>query len=136
MRRFEEATAKAAVLIEALPYIRDFSGSTVLVKLGGSVMESERALDGIVDDIAFMSAVGMKVVVVHGGGKAISRALRESGHEPKFVDGQRVTDEFTMEIVRRTLSEAVNPDIVARLRKRGANAEPLFGEGVFSARKI
>ena len=87
--------AKAAVLTEALPYIIDFRGSVVLVKVGGSVMEVERNLDSIMDDITFMRSVGMKVVIVHGGGKAISKALRDSGHEPKFVGGLRVTDEPT-----------------------------------------
>jgi len=83
-----------------------------------------------------LSAVGMKVVVVHGGGKAISRAIKASGHEPQFVEGQRVTDEPTMEIVRRTLNNEVNPDLVRRLQERGANARPLHGNWLFKARKI
>lgn len=128
--------AKAAVLTEALPYIQAFRGSVVLVKLGGSVMEVEANLDSLMDDIAFMHAVGMKIVIVHGGGKAISRAIRESGHEPKFVDGLRVTDETTMEIVRRTLNKVVNPDLVRRLQLRGSNARPLHGNWIFTARKI
>ena len=132
----DTAVAKAAVLTEALPYIRDFHGSVVLVKLGGSVMETEANLDSLMDDIAFMRAVGMKVVIVHGGGKAISKALKESGHEPKFVDGLRVTDEVTMEVVRHTLNNVVNPDLVRRLQKRGANARPIHGNWVFGARKI
>ena len=132
----DTAMAKAAVLTEALPYIRDFHGSVVLVKLGGSVMETEANLDSLMDDIAFMRVVGMKVVIVHGGGKAISKALKESGHEPKFVDGLRVTDEVTMEVVRRTLNNVVNPDLVSRLQKRGANARPIHGNWVFAARKI
>ena len=132
----DTAVAKAAVLTEALPYIRDFHGSVVLVKLGGSVMESEANLDSLMDDIAFMRVVGMKVVIVHGGGKAISKAIKESGHEPKFVDGLRVTDEAAMEIVRRTLNNVVNPDLVRRLQARGANARPIHGNWVFAARKI
>ena len=132
----DTAVAKAAVLTEALPYIRDFHGSVVLVKLGGSVMETEANLDSLMDDIAFMRAVGMKVVIVHGGGKAISKALKMSGHEPKFVDGLRVTDEVTMEVVRRTLNNVVNPDLVNRLQKRGANARPIHGNWVFGASKI
>lgn len=132
----DTAVAKAAVLTEALPYIRDFHGSVVLVKLGGSVMETEANLDSLMDDIAFMRVVGMKVVIVHGGGKAISKALKMSGHEPKFVDGLRVTDEVTMEVVRRTLNNVVNPDLVNRLQKRGANARPIHGNWVFGARKI
>ena len=136
MERFDTAQAKAAVLIEALPYVQDFKGSVVLVKLGGSVMEVEANLDSIMDDIAFLNAVGVKVVVVHGGGKAISRAIKESGHEPAFVGGLRVTDEPTMEIVRGTLNNVVNPDLVRRLSARGANAKPLHGNWLFGAKKI
>ena len=136
MEQIDTAQAKAAVLTEALPYIQDFRGSVVLVKLGGSVMEVEANLESIAADLAFMDAVGMKVVLVHGGGKAISRAIKASGHEPRFVDGQRVTDEVTMEIVRRTLNGEVNPDLVRRLCARGANAKPLHGNWLFGARKI
>lgn len=128
--------AKAAVLTEALPYIQDFKGSVVLIKLGGSVMEVEGNLESLMDDVAFMRAVGMKVVIVHGGGKAISKAIKESGHEPKFVGGLRVTDDPTMEIVRHTLNNVVNTDIIARLAKRGANARPLHGNWIFAAKKI
>ena len=127
---------KAAVLTEALPYIQDFCGSTVLVKVGGSVMESEANLVSLLADIAFMDAVGMRVVLVHGGGKAISRALRESGHEATFVDGLRVTDEPTMEIVRRTLTNVVNADLVRRLQAFKTNARPLHGNWMFTAEKI
>ena len=127
---------KAAVLTEALPYIQDFCDSTVLVKVGGSVMESEANLVSLLADIAFMDAVGMRVVLVHGGGKAISRALRESGHEATFVDGLRVTDEPTMEIVRRTLNNVVNADLVRRLQAFKTNARPLHGNWMFTAEKI
>ena len=128
--------AKAAVLTEALPYIIDFKGSIVLVKVGGSVMEVSSNLDSLIADIAFLRAVGIKVVIVHGGGKAISHAIKASGHEPQFVDGQRVTDEPTMEIVRRTLNNVVNPDIVRRLVEHGTNAKPLHGNWIFTARRI
>ena len=128
--------AKAAVLTDALPYIVDFKGSVVLVKVGGSVMEVEQNLDSLMNDIAFMRAVGIKVVIVHGGGKAISKAIKESGHEPLFVDGQRVTDEATMEIVRKTLNNVVNTDLVRRLQRKGVNARPLHGNWMFGARKI
>ena len=136
MERIDTAQAKAAVLTEALPYIQDFQGSVVLVKLGGAVMEIEANLDSIMDDVAFLNAVGIKVVIVHGGGKAISRAIQASGHAPVFVEGQRVTDEATMEIVRKTLNNVVNPDLVARLCRRGANAKPLHGNWIFGAKKI
>lgn len=136
MERIDTAQAKAAVLTEALPYIQDFQGSVVLVKLGGSVMEVEANLDSIMDDVAFLNAVGIKVVIVHGGGKAISKAIKASGLEPAFVEGLRVTDEATMEIVRKTLNNVVNPDLVARLCRRGANAKPLHGNWLFGAQKI
>ena len=128
--------AKASVLTEALPYIQDFKGSVVLVKLGGSVMEVEDNLNSLMDDVAFMRAVGMKIVIVHGGGKAISKAIKESGHEPQFVEGLRVTDEKTMEIVRHTLNNVVNTDLVRRLHSRGSNARPLHGNWLFSAARI
>ena len=130
------AMQKAEVLTEALPYIQDFCGSTVLVKVGGSVMENEANLVSLLADIAFMDAVGMKVVLVHGGGKAISKALKESGLVPQFVEGLRVTDEPTMEIVRRTLNNVVNADLVARLQSFKANARPLHGNWMFTAEKI
>ena len=136
MQSTDTAIAKAAALVEALPYIQDFAGSTVLVKVGGSVMESSGDLDSLLCDIAFMDAVGMKVAVVHGGGKAISRALRESGIEPRFVEGLRVTDGPSMEIVRRTLNNEVNADIVRRLQALGANARPVHGNWMFTAEKI
>ena len=136
MDKFDTPQAKAAVLTEALPYIIDFRGSIVLVKIGGSVMEIEENLSSIIADVTFMRSVGMKVAIVHGGGKAISKALRESGHEPQFVEGQRVTDETTMEIVRKTLNNVVNPDLVRRLLERGVNARPIHGNWVFGAEKV
>ena len=136
MEKLDIAKAKAAVLTEALPYILDFKGAVMLVKLGGSVMEVEENLDSLMNDVAFLRAVGIKVVIVHGGGKAISKAIRESGHEPKFVDGQRVTDEETMEIVRRTLNNVVNVDLVRRLQETGVNARPIHGNWIFGAAKI
>ncbi len=128
--------AKAAVLTEALPYFIDFRSSVVLVKIGGSVMEVEENLDSLMNDVAFMRAVGIKVVIVHGGGKAISKAIKASGHEPVFVEGQRVTDEETMEIVRRTLNNVVNTDLVKRLLAKGVNARPIHGNWIFGSRKI
>ncbi|MCQ2393688.1 MAG: acetylglutamate kinase [Kiritimatiellae bacterium] len=136
MEKIDLAMQKAAVLTEALPYIQDFNGSTVLVKVGGSVMENESNLVSLLADIAFMDAVGMHVVLVHGGGKAISKAIKESGHEPKFVDGLRVTDEPTMEIVRHTLNNVVNADLVKKLQAFKTNARPLHGNWMFTAEKI
>lgn len=136
MEILDTAQAKASVLIEALPYVQDFKGSVILIKLGGSVMEVESNLDSIMDDVAFLNAVGIKVVIVHGGGKAISKAIKESGHEPLFVAGQRVTDETTMEIVRKTLNNVVNTDLVRRLQAKGGNARPIHGNWMFGTKKI
>ena len=135
MQTIVSATEKAHILCEALSYIQDFAGDAVLVKVGGSVMENDATLDSLLRDIAFMDAVGMKVVLVHGGGKAISKALRESGIEPKFLAGLRVTDEATMEIVRKTLNDKVNRDLVERLQRIHCNARPLHGNWMFKVRK-
>ena len=131
----EEAMAKADVLVEALPYIQEFSGETVLVKVGGPVMEDPDRLQSLLADISFLDTVGMKVVVVHGGGKAISAALKAGGIEPRFVGGLRVTDEKTMEVVRRTLNNVVNADLLRRLQGLGTNARPLHGNWIFTAEK-
>lgn len=99
-------------------------------------MENAENLQSLLGDLSFMRAVGMKVVIVHGGGKAISRELQANNIEPKFVDGQRVTDEATMEIVRRTLNNIVNRDIIERLQSLNTNARTLHGNWMFTARKI
>src|SRR5471032_481360 len=105
-----EVTAKAKVLLEALPYIQDFRGSTFVVKYGGSFMEDPDPVvrTRVAYDIAFLAAVGINVVVVHGGGKAITRAMAESGLKANFIKGLRVTDEATVAIVKKTLDEIVN----------------------------
>ena len=92
MTTVEQCIEKANVLIEAVPYIQDFRGSLVVVKVGGSVMESPDNLFRLLSDVAFMRTVGIKVILVHGGGKAISRAMAEAGIPPNFVRGLRVTD--------------------------------------------
>ncbi len=123
---------KASVLIEALPYIQDFRGSTIVVKLGGSVMESADALEALLADVAFMTTVGMKVILVHGGGKAISRGLAAAGIETKFVMGLRVTDEKAISVVEKVLKREVNTEVVRLLRKHGGNARPLHGDWIFT----
>lgn len=136
MEKLVTATKKADVLCEALGYIQDFAGSVMLIKIGGSVMENADHLDSLLRDIAFLDAVGIKVVLVHGGGKAISRALKDSGMEPRFLAGLRVTDEATMEIVRRTLNNVVNRDLVKRLQTMQTNARPLHGNWMFRVKKV
>ena len=121
----EQAIAKAAVLIEALPYIRRFRGRTVVVKLGGSFMDVPEDLEAVCADIAFMRAVGIRPVVVHGGGKAITRAMEDAGLEAKFVAGLRYTGPEELRIVEDVLATDVNTEIVRLLEEAGARAEGL-----------
>ncbi len=123
--------AKADVLIEALPYIQRFQNAIVVVKFGGSAMEDQRQIDNIMLDVAFMTCVGMRPVVIHGGGKAISRAMQKSGLKPEFVKGLRVTDEATMGVVERVLRDEVNANLVATLARMGAPARRVDGPSVF-----
>lgn len=128
--------AKASVLVEALPYIADFRGEIVVVKIGGSVQEDEAALSSLLTDVAFMHVVGMLPIVVHGGGKAITRALAEAGVESRFVGGFRVTEERAIGVMERTVKERVNARIVELLRSAGVPASPLHGDSVvFATRK-
>lgn len=136
MSKIDQIRLRARVMADMMPFLRIFHDAVVLVKIGGSVMEVDSQLDLIMGDIAFMKLVGLKMVIVHGGGKAISKAIKKMGGEPEFVDGQRVTDGMTMEVVRRTLNNVVNPHIVNRLMAQEVNARPLHGNWIFSARKI
>ena len=122
---------KADVLIEALPYIQEFRSEIIVVKFGGSAMEDEAAMDSVLEDVAFMECVGMRPVIVHGGGKAISRSMTEHGIEAKFVSGLRVTCEKTIEVVKQVIKGQVNPQIVKKLKQAGARAEGVHGEDVF-----
>lgn len=131
----EHAIEKAAVLIEALPYLHDFRGQTVVVKFGGSILNNGEACRQILTDIAFMECVGMRPVVVHGGGKAISAAMEAAGIPPNFVDGLRVTDAQTIDIVDRILNTEVNPKLVAMLEHLGYGAEGIRGQDVMRARQ-
>jgi len=133
-----EVTAKAKVLIEALPYIQDFRGSTFVVKYGGSFMDDPdpKARSRVAYDIAFLAACGINVVVVHGGGKAITRAMEGSGLKANFVNGLRVTDEATIAVVKRTLDEVVNKDVCAALTSAGANPRGLAGDSVLVCQKL
>ena len=118
----EEAIRKADVLIEALGYFRQFHGKYTVIKLGGSVMESPEALRALLVDVVFMQTVGMRPVVVHGGGKAITHAMERAGLEARFVRGRRYTDDATLEIVARVLAEEINEDIVRHIKKFGGRA--------------
>jgi acetylglutamate kinase len=121
----QKAIQKADTLIEALGWIRKFRDTTTVIKLGGSVVEHPDSLRHLLLDIVFMSTLGMRVVVVHGGGKAISRAMDAAGIEPRFVQGRRYTDAATLEIVERVLATEVNHDLVAKLEEYGGRAMSL-----------
>jgi acetylglutamate kinase len=121
----EEAIQKADVLIEALQWIRQFRGKITVIKLGGSVMEDDRAMIHLLLDIAFMETVGMRPVVVHGGGAAISRAMSEAGLQPRFVQGRRYTDAATLDIVEKVLAGEVNEHLAQRISELGGQAKPL-----------
>jgi len=133
-----EVIAKARVLLEALPYIQDFHGSIFVVKYGGSFMDDPDPAVRIrvATDIAFFAAVGINVVVVHGGGKAISRAMDQAGLKPAFVNGLRVTDEATIAIVKKTLDEVVNRDVCDTLASVKAQPKGLPGDSVLVCNKL
>ena len=133
-----EVTAKAKVLLEALPYIQDFRGSTFVVKYGGSFMDDPDpvARTRVAYDIAFLAAVGINVVVVHGGGKAITKAMESSGLKANFINGLRVTDEATIAIVKKTLDEIVNKDVCDALTKAGGKPRGMPGDSVLVCQKL
>ena len=126
--RVRDAGAKATILAEALPYIREFSGKTVVIKYGGSAMEDPDLAHLFAQDVVLMRLVGMNPVVVHGGGPQISDLMRRLGKEPKFVDGLRVTDAETVDIVRMALVGKVNREIVSSVNQHGSYAVGLSGE--------
>lgn len=131
-----DAIRKAEVLIEALSYIRTFRDKLTVIKLGGSAMEEADALRATLQDVAFMATVGMRPILIHGGGKPIDRAMKAAGLEPRKVQGRRYTDDATLAIVVRVLREEINPSIVRQIRELGGRAvglhtgplQCLFGE--------
>ena len=126
--RVRDAGKKATILAEALPYIREFSGKTVVIKYGGNAMEDPGLADLFAQDVVLMRLVGMNPVVVHGGGPQISDLMRRLGKEPEFVDGLRVTDAETVDIVRMALVGKVNREIVSSVNRHGSYAVGLSGE--------
>ena len=131
----KQAIQKASVLIEALPHIQRFRGETVIVKFGGSSMDNPDVVRDILEDVAFMSCVGMRPVIVHGGGKAINASMKKKGLQATFVKGLRVTDPATMEIVEQVLNREVNPELVAILNEFGCKARGIHGEDIIAVRK-
>ncbi len=135
----QEAIAKAQTLIEALEYIQRFSDKIVVIKMGGSVMDDDAAIRDILADVVFMNTVGMRPVIVHGGGKAISKAMEESGLEVQFVQGRRYTDQRSLNIVEHVLCTQINRHLVETIQQLGSRAmglhtlasSVLFGQRLF-----
>jgi acetylglutamate kinase len=123
----DEQIRRAEVLIEALPYIKRFSGHTLVIKLGGAAGAGSD-IDSVLQDVVLLRFVGMRPVLVHGGGHEISAWQERMGLEPRFVNGLRVTDAPTMEIAKMVLTGKVGPDIVSRIHRLGAGAIGLSGE--------
>ena len=123
----ENEMLKANTLIEALPFIRRFNGSTIVVKYGGSAMLDERLKYNVIKDVALLKLIGMKPIIVHGGGKEISKWVELSGKKPEFYNGLRVTDKETMNIAEMVLNK-VNKELVGMMQKLGVNAVGLCGK--------
>jgi acetylglutamate kinase len=134
----QDLIAKAETLLEALPYIQKFSGATFVVKYGGSFMDSPDAniRNGVARDVVFLEAVEINPVVVHGGGKAITRAMEKAGLKANFIQGQRVTDEAAVRIVDDVLSREINPEVVAAINSLGGAAQGFAGPDIFTCRKL
>jgi len=124
----ESAMSNARVLSEALPYIRRFSGKTLVIKYGGNAMTEEALKNGFARDVVLLKLVGMNPVVVHGGGPQIGDLLRRLGKESQFIDGMRVTDRETMDVVQMVLGGLVNKEIVSLINQQGGKAVGLTGK--------
>ncbi|MCL4424264.1 MAG: acetylglutamate kinase [Firmicutes bacterium] len=128
---------KASVLVEALPYIKFFSGKTVVIKYGGNAMLNEELKNSVMQDIVLMKFVGINPVVIHGGGPEITALMKRLGKQPQFVDGLRVTDAETVEIAEMVLSGKLSKEIVSLIQRHGGKAVGLSGKdgGLFRAEK-
>jgi acetylglutamate kinase len=132
----KDAMYKASVLMEALPYIKEHFGKTVVIKYGGNAMVNADLKSGIASDVVLMKYVGMNPVVIHGGGPDISAAMKAANIEVRFVDGLRVTDEPTMRIVKQVLAGTINKELVDLVNAHGKLAEGIIGDdGLIEARK-
>lgn len=134
----QEIITKAGTLLEALPYIQRFRGEVFVVKYGGSFMDSPDPAERhrVAGEIVFLEAVGINPVVVHGGGKAVTRAVESAGFTTTFQQGQRVTDEATVKLVDQVLSREINPQIVAAIENLGGRARGFSGTEIFRCRKF
>jgi acetylglutamate kinase len=135
MSGFERTIERAQVLVEALPYLQNFRGQTVVIKYGGSAMEDPRLVASVVRDIVFLEAVGINPVVVHGGGKAITKRMQERGLQATFIAGLRVTDKASVEIVDEVLSKEITPGITQEIINKGGKARAFSGRDVFKVVK-
>ena len=138
MPAVEESKRKASILVEALPYVRRFRGSIFVVKYGGSFMDSPdpaiRA--GVAQDLVFLNFVGIRVVVVHGGGKAVTRELESRGLEAKFVNGLRITDSNAIEVVDEVLNGTVNEEVASFVASHDCDVQRIAGKQVLRCRKL
>ena len=132
------AMNNARVLAEALPYIRRFAGKTIVIKYGGNAMTEERLKHGFAQDVVLMKLVGMNPVVVHGGGPQINDLLKRIGKQGEFIQGMRVTDRETMDVVEMVLGGLVNKEIVNLINQHGGRAVGLTGKdgGLIKAKKL
>jgi acetylglutamate kinase len=135
MRADQEHLSRARTLIEALPYLQRFRGRTVVIKYGGSAMEDPELIEGVLRDVVFLEAVGINPVIVHGGGKAITKRMASAGLQARFVGGMRITDQATIDIVDDVLNNVINRDIVTAINGLGGRAVQVSGRTVFRARK-
>jgi acetylglutamate kinase len=118
---------RATILLEALPYIQQFHGKVIVIKLGGSLLEKKRLLESMLRDVVMLNFVGIKTVLVHGGGPEITREMRKLGKQPEFVGGLRVTDKETMEILHKHLVGKINKEMVLNISKHGGRAVGISG---------
>lgn len=128
--------AKAATLVEALPYLQRFRGKTFLIKIGGAAMDKPELVSSLMRDIVFLEVAGINPVLVHGGGKAISTAMEAAGLEARFVEGFRVTSPEAISVVETILGNTINPALVGLIDQHGGRALGIAGPGVFMAKRL
>src|SRR5678816_4108727 len=121
---------RVELLIEALPFIQKFRSQLFVIKYGGAAMDDEQVVERFLRDVVFLEAVGINPVLIHGGGKAITQRMRDAGLKPRFVNGLRVTDHQSIQIVEEVLDNELNPSIVSRLNELGGKAFGLHGKDV------
>jgi acetylglutamate kinase len=129
-------SSKAEALLEALPYFQQFRGRTVVVKYGGAAMENPDLVESVLRDVVFLEAVGINPVVVHGGGKAITAAMKQANLTARFVDGLRVTDAASVAIIERVLTQEIGPSLVEKITALGGRAQAISGKEVLVAEKV